>query len=101
MEADTWTSTKRNARVAGVWYLLLALTAPVGLGYVPAKRARLARCNVDVAARDGRVADRDMAPWVGCARAQRRSAGARVANGATWHEGRGARSANSVKDAVA
>jgi hypothetical protein len=33
----TVTSTKRQARVAGVWYLLLALTAPVGLVYVPAK----------------------------------------------------------------
>lgn len=28
---------KRQARVAGVWYLLLALTAPFGLVYVPGK----------------------------------------------------------------
>jgi hypothetical protein len=28
---------RRQARVAGVWYLLLALTAPVGLVYVPGK----------------------------------------------------------------
>jgi hypothetical protein len=35
----TWfvTSTKRQARAAGAWYLLLALTAPFGLVYVPAK----------------------------------------------------------------
>ncbi len=28
-------TTKQQARIAGVWYLLLALTAPVGLVYVP------------------------------------------------------------------
>jgi hypothetical protein len=31
------TSTKRQARAAGAWYLLLALTAPFGLVYVPAR----------------------------------------------------------------
>jgi hypothetical protein len=30
-------STKSQARIAGVWYLLLALTAPIGLVYVPGK----------------------------------------------------------------
>ncbi len=30
-------STKKQARVAGLWYLLLGLTAPVGLIYVPGK----------------------------------------------------------------
>jgi hypothetical protein len=34
---ETVTSTKRQACIAGAWYLLLALTAPVGLVYVPAK----------------------------------------------------------------
>jgi hypothetical protein len=31
------TSNQREARVAGLWYLLLALTAPIGLVYVPGK----------------------------------------------------------------
>lgn len=31
------TSTKRAARVAGLWYLLLVLTAPISLMYVPGK----------------------------------------------------------------
>jgi hypothetical protein len=31
------TSTKRQARVAGLWYLLLALTAPIGLVIVPSR----------------------------------------------------------------
>jgi hypothetical protein len=29
--------TKKQARVAGFWYLLLGITAPIGLVYVPAK----------------------------------------------------------------
>ena len=30
-------STRKQARVAGLWYLLLGLTAPIGLIYVPGK----------------------------------------------------------------
>jgi hypothetical protein len=30
-------STKKQARVAGLWYLLLGITAPIGLVYVPSK----------------------------------------------------------------
>ncbi len=30
-------STKKQARVAGLWYLLLGVTAPIGLVYVPGK----------------------------------------------------------------
>ncbi|HVS81741.1 MAG TPA: DUF4386 domain-containing protein [Pyrinomonadaceae bacterium] len=30
-------STKRQARIAGLWYLLLGITAPIGLVYVPGK----------------------------------------------------------------
>ena len=30
-------STKRHARIAGAWYLLMALTAPIGLLYVPSR----------------------------------------------------------------
>src|SRR2546422_742733 len=29
--------TKKQARVAGLWYLLLGITAPIGLVYVPGK----------------------------------------------------------------
>ncbi len=29
--------TKRQARIAGLWYLVLGLTAPIGLMYVPGK----------------------------------------------------------------
>ena len=29
--------TKKQARIAGLWYLLLGVTAPIGLVYVPAK----------------------------------------------------------------
>jgi hypothetical protein len=29
--------TKKQARIAGLWYLLLGITAPIGLVYVPAK----------------------------------------------------------------
>jgi hypothetical protein len=36
-KADDVNSTKHQARVAGILYLLLALTAPVGLLYVPGK----------------------------------------------------------------
>lgn len=35
--AEPRSTTKRQARVAGVWYLLLALTAPIGLVYAPGK----------------------------------------------------------------
>jgi hypothetical protein len=34
-------STKQQARVAGLLYLLLALSAPIGLIYVPGKVAEL------------------------------------------------------------
>jgi hypothetical protein len=34
---DRASTTKQQARVAGLWYLLLALTAPLGLVYVPGK----------------------------------------------------------------
>jgi hypothetical protein len=30
-------STRRQARIAGLWYLLLGITAPIGLVYVPGK----------------------------------------------------------------
>jgi hypothetical protein len=30
-------STKKQARVAGLWYLLLGISAPIGLMYVPGK----------------------------------------------------------------
>lgn len=30
-------STKKQARIAGLWYLLLGITAPIGLLYVPGK----------------------------------------------------------------
>jgi hypothetical protein len=30
-------STKKQARIAGLWYLLLGITAPIGLVYVPSK----------------------------------------------------------------